>query len=283
MKPKDCNFGLYHIVDVHAHLSARKDDLLIRYARMNGLEYTLSELLGLMKRHGIGRALLLSPPLVSKNFLPNEEIIGICAKSGGLLSPVVTVAPTTGGVATAVAIAKKNREAVKGFKVPLGYVRAYPYDEVFGRLYDFAEKEGLPVLFHTGDTAEPNGSLVHSHPLTLDVLANSRPRLKVVACHFGNPWIDDVAELIYKHRNVYADISGLAVGGSKYFGRYTEWLARRLSEAIHFAGGASKVLFGTDYPVTTQEAALTIVSKLDVDDNDREGILWRNANRVFSL
>jgi hypothetical protein len=275
--------GLPPIVDAHIHLSGRKDDCLIPYARRNGLAYTLPELLRLMKANGVARGLLLSPPLASKTPLPNKDVIRLCAKSGGVLSPIVTVTPTASGVTAALAVARKNRGVVKGFKVLLGYVRVFAHDEVFHRLYDFAEKEKLPVMFHTGDMAEPEGSLVHSHPLTLDSLANARPRLKVVACHFGNPWMEDVAELIYKHPNVYADISGLAVGGSRYFERYTEFLARRLSEAIYYAGGAEKVLFGTDYPVTTYRAALTIVAKLNVDDKDMERILWRNASGVFSL
>lgn len=107
--------------------------------------------------------------------------------------------------------------------------------------------------------------------------------MKIVACHFGNPWIEDVAELIYKHENVYADISGLVVGGSKYVAPYTDWLANRLSEAIYYAGGCDKVIFGTDYPVTTHRMAISLVEKLHIDSEDREKILARNAKRVFNF
>ncbi len=274
---------MHSIIDAHIHLSSRKDDSLIPYARRNGLVYSLPELLRLMKENGVARGILLSPPKTPETLLPNEEVIGLCRKSGGVLSPVLTVTPTARGIAAAVSMARRNRMAVRGFKVLLGYFRVFADDRRFNGLYDYAEEEGLPVMFHTGDTAESGGSLVHSQPLTLDALANARPRLMVVACHFGNPWIEDVGELIYKHQNVYADISGLAVGGGRYSERYAQWLTRKLSDAIHFAGGADKVLFGTDYPVTSYRAALGIVAKLEVNDEDREGILWRNAEKVFSL
>jgi predicted TIM-barrel fold metal-dependent hydrolase len=105
----------------------------------------------------------------------------------------------------------------------------------------------------------------------------------MILCHFGNPWFEDVAELIYKHPNVYADISGLITGSKRYAEKYVEWLAKKISEAIYFAGGAEKIIFGTDYPVTKHSEALDLVRRLDVEEVDRERILWRNAERVFRL
>ena len=271
------------VVDAHIHFSGRSDDALIPFARRNGLSYTFAELSRLMKESGVERGLLLSPPLTSGRPLPNGRVLELCRRSRGLLLPVLTVAPTGKGVDEAVALAERNKGFVKGFKILLGYVEVFATDGVWDRLYDYAEEEGLPVMFHTGDTASRRGSLVHSHPLTLDALANSRPGLSVVACHFGNPWMEDVAELVYKHENVFADISGLCVGGSAYTDRYTEWLVHKLNGAIYFAGGADKVIFGTDYPVTTYSTALGLVSRLDVDRRGRANVLAHNAERVFRL
>jgi uncharacterized protein len=271
------------IIDAHIHLSEDPLDELIAYARLNGLRYDLKELLDLMEESGVKKGLLLSPPLRGGAPLPNERILELCGRSGGRLSPVLTVEPTTGDVAHAVELARTHRHDVKGFKVRLGYLKVFADDPVYAPLYDYAEAEDLPVMFHTGDTATSTGSLEHSHPLTLDRLANARTGLKVVACHFGNPWMQDVAELIYKHPNVFADISGLFVGGSKYAGGYLESLADQLTRALYFAGGADKMIFGTDYPVSVPSAALTLAGRVRVDDDDREKILWRNAARVFRL
>ena len=274
---------LQKIIDAHVHLSERGDDALIRFARMNGLRYTLDELLGTMREHKIVRGLLLSPPLQGSNPLPNEEVISLCAKSDRMLAPVITVEPTAKEVKAAIQLAEKNRKEVKAFKIRLGYVKASAEDPVFNRLYDYAELERIPVLFHTGDTAFSTGDLILSHPLTLDRLANKREQLTIVLCHFGNPWFDDVAELIYKHPNVYADISGLVTPSEGYADKFLEWLARKISEAIYYAGGAEKVIFGTDYPVTTHKQALELVNRLEVEESDKEKILWRNAERVFHL
>src|SRR3989441_224449 len=273
---------LQEIIDAHTHLSERRDDALNRFARKNGLRYTLDELLGTMRRYRIVRGLLLSPPLQGGVPLPNDEVIRLCVRSGGMLAPAITVEPNAKEVRAAVKLAEENRKVVKAFKVRLGYVKASAESPVFDRLYDYAESEGLPVLFHTGDTAFSTGDLARSHPLTLDGLANKREELVIVLCHFGNPWFEDVAELIYKHPNVYADISGLTTGGA-YAEKYAEWLAKKISEAVYFAAGAEKIIFGTDYPITKHSETLNLVRRLDVDESDKEKILRHNAERVFRL
>lgn len=249
---------------------------------MNGLRYTMEELLSTMRRLEIARGLLISPPLQGGTPLPNQEIIGLCARSRGTLAPVITVEPTPKEVKAAINLAEENKKEVKAFKVRLGYVKASAESPVFDKLYDYAESRGLPVLFHTGDTAFSTGDLARSQPLTLDGLANKREELRIILCHFGNPWFEDAAELIYKHPNVYADISGLVTPGA-YAEKYAAWLAREISEAVYFAAGAEKVIFGTDYPVTKHAETLALVSKLEVDEPDKEKILWRNAERVFHL
>jgi len=236
-----------------------------------------------MRGLGVERGLLLSPPIQGATILPNDEIITLCKRSGGKLAPVITVEPTTREVKAAIKLADENKGEVKAFKVRLGYVKAGAESPVFSALYDYAESNRLPVLFHTGDTAFSTGDLARAHPLTLDSLANKREELTIILCHFGNPWFADTAELIYKHPRVYADISGLATGGGSYAEKYSDWLAKKISEAIYFAGDAEKVIFGTDYPVTKHSDALALVKKLDVDEPDKEKILSKNAQRVFSL
>jgi uncharacterized protein len=275
---------LDRIIDAHVHCSdKRKDDRLRDYAKLNGLRYDLRELLAIMKSRGVDCALLLSPPMGKGEPLPNPEIVRMCERSRDSLFPVFTVEPEKGAVRDALRLAEAHRGFVKGFKIWLGYRRVFARDEVFDPLYDYAEEHKLPVLFHTGDTASSTGSLAHAHPLTLDEVANEREDLKMVVCHMGNPWIADTAELVYKHSNVFADISGLVVGGGAYGEEYTRMLARRISEAVYFAGGAEKLLFGTDYPVETLENGLSLVSMLKVTQADKERILWRNAAGLYSI
>jgi uncharacterized protein len=275
---------LDRIIDAHVHCSdKRRDDGLRPYAKLNGLRYDLEELLEQMHANGVASGLLMSPPMKGGVPLPNEEVVKMCEKSRDALFPAFTVEPEKGAVRDALRLAAEHRGFVKGFKIWLGYRPVFARDEVYERIYDYAEENKLPVLFHTGDTANSKGSLVHAHPLTLDQLANEREGLRIVICHLGNPWVADAAELLYKHRNVYADISGLVAGGGNYPKEYLRMLARRIGEAVYYAGGAEKFVFGTDYPVETYEDGLSLVSMLKVRQADKEKILWRNASGLFSM
>ncbi len=273
------------IFDAHLHCSEDPNDPLIHFARMNGLSYTLEELLRLMAENGVYSGLLLSAPLKDWSPISSKKILELCNRSRGTLKPTFTVEPSKEKVAQEIELAKKHRDELKGFKIRLGYNQVYAYDKIYDPLYDYAESIELPVLFHTGDTASTSGSLMHSHPLTIDRLANERPALKIVICHFGNPWFDDVGELIYKHPNVHADISGLAAGsgGTRFSEGYLDFLGRRLSEAASFAGGVDKFIFGTDYPIETYATAMKLVGKLKLEGIDEEKLLHLNAEKLFKI
>jgi predicted TIM-barrel fold metal-dependent hydrolase len=272
------------IFDAHVHLSDYADDVLRTYAEMNGLKYNLHELLESMEENDVSLGLLLSSPLTTGGAVPNERILDLCRKSRNKLFPILTVEPKKKSVEDTLSLAKTIGDYVKGFKVRLGYIEAYADDKVFDPLYDYAESAGLPVMFHTGDTAVRHGRLKYSHPLTLDDLAVKYNSLKIVACHFGNPWLMDTAELLFKNLNVYADISGLFTGGNKrYSEEYLNSLAEKISEAIYYIGSADKVIFGTDYPIEPHKLAIDFVKRLRVDSSDLDNIFSGNAKKVFSI
>jgi predicted TIM-barrel fold metal-dependent hydrolase len=72
-------------------------------------------------------------------------------------------------------------------------------------------------------------------------------------------------------------------GAGRYAERYLDSLVRKLDDAIFFAGGADKLLFGTDYPVETYATALELVRRLEIESADRDKILSKNAERLFSI
>jgi predicted TIM-barrel fold metal-dependent hydrolase len=271
------------IIDCHIHCSENNQDALMKFAKENGLKYNLSELLSMMDANDVVTGLLLSPPLTSGRPLPNTEVLKLCKKSKGKLFPIITVEPELKEVEKSLEVAKQNKGYVKGFKILLGYFSNYPYDKVYSRIYDYAESEGLPVMFHTGDTASSNASLEHARPLNLDVLANKRENLKILACHFGNPWFHETAELLYKHPNVFADISGLFATGAVYSAQYLAYLCRAISEAIYFVGNSDKIVFGTDYPVERYRDAIGFTKRLRLRQEDIRNIFSQNAKKVFEI
>jgi hypothetical protein len=72
--------------------------------------------------------------------------------------------------------------------------------------------------------------------------------------HLGHPWQADTFMVIRKHPHVFADIS------SQYFRPWSQYNALRLATEW---GVLDKLLFGTDYPVSTP--AETIAGLLEVN------------------
>jgi uncharacterized protein len=137
----------------------------------------------------------------------------------------------------------------------------------------------VPVLVHTGDTFARGARVRLAHPLLLDEVAVAFPDVTFLLCHLGNPWFTDAMEVVYKNENVVADISGLTLGA------FTERLERlvltRLDEVLAYVNDPDKLLFGSDWPLSDIASALSLVHKLDATPEEREGLLWRNAARLF--
>ena len=80
---------------------------------------------------------------------------------------------------------------------------------------DSPTKYHLPVIFHTGDNWSTTAKVKYAHPLRMDEVAVDHPEVRFVLAHFGNPWLIDAAEVVFKNPNVWADLSGLFVGSDK--------------------------------------------------------------------
>lgn len=170
---------------------------------------------------------------------------------------------------------------IKGLKLYPGYEPFYPYDRRCQVLYDLAMEYDVPVMIHTGDTYTPKGKLRYAHPLNVDDVAVDNPDLRLLICHVGNPWIRDCMEVVYKNKNVVADISGLVLGD--FTSRFEKFMVGQLKDMILYAGEPRYLLYGTDWPICRMRTYLKFVRELKLPPEQEEDLLWRNANRFFKL
>ncbi|GKS67874.1 4-hydroxyphenyl-beta-ketoacyl-CoA hydrolase [Nitrosarchaeum sp.] len=170
---------------------------------------------------------------------------------------------------------------VKGLKIYSGYEHYYPYDERYQKVYDICVEFGVPAMFHTGDTYSPKGKLRYSRPLNLDEVAVDNPELKIVMCHLGNPWIQDAQEVIYKNKNVYADISGFVIGSFDHF--FEKMIKEKVAELINYAGEPKYLLYGTDWPISSMDSYLNFVAKLKIKQEFRDNFMYKNAKELFKI
>ena len=134
-----------------------------------------------------------------------------------------------------------------GIKLGANYQRFDPLGREARELYRVAERLGLPILFHQGASPIQMAPLRYAHPLVTDEIAMDFPDLRIVMAHLGHPWVREAVVTVRKHPNVFADVSAL----------YTRpWM---LYEGLLMAsewGVMHKLLFGSDYPVTTPAQAM---------------------------
>jgi predicted TIM-barrel fold metal-dependent hydrolase len=174
-----------------------------------------------------------------------------------------------------------QEKSVRGLKFYCGYEPFEPNHPKMLPAIELAKKYDIPLMIHSGDTFSPKGKLKYSHPLLIDELAVDHPDLKVVICHLGNPWIRDCMEVVYKNANVYTDISGLVLGD--FSDRFERYMAKQLEEMLLFGVEPGKVLYGTDFPISSMSSYLDFIKSLRLPEADRKKILADNAIKLFRL
>ena len=171
---------------------------------------------------------------------------------------------------------------LQGLKIYLGYFPFPPHAPVYSAFYRLAEEYSVPVIFHTGDTESSDKKLNYAHPLGIDEIAADYRGVNFLIAHLGNPWLMDAAEVVGKNENVYADLSGFVAGVSDYtyVSRYT---LPRLREAVERIDNSSRLLYGSDWPLTPMEDYIEFIRTLFPDHDDQEKVFYKNAIKLFTI
>lgn len=266
------------IIDAHIHTSFYKKDLQA-ISKANGIDFSLDGLRDEMKKNNISYVFSLTDSFnddspmgmkyLTAQMKKEKRIIGI-----GGINPSRLSSKSVKNLRNCL-----SGGLLRGLKIYLGYFWKYPFDKVYNKVYDLAEKYDCPVIFHTGDTlasAVRKPLLKYAQPLNLDEVAVARPKLKIVIAHSGYPWVMDAAEVTYKNKNVYVDISGWAFG--KNFDPNNK---RRIREMIDYVG-PDKIIYGTDWPLVRMKDYLSFFKKA-IPKKYHQKIFYGNAKKLFKL
>jgi predicted TIM-barrel fold metal-dependent hydrolase len=176
---------------------------------------------------------------------------------------------------------------VRALKCYLGYSQFGPDHLGYRPYYELAERQQIPVIFHTGDTYSPRARLRLAHPLPIDDVAVDHPKVRFVLAHFGNPWLTDAAAVVYKNINVWADLSGLVVGDASTF------TAEERSESLHELGLAlrrafiyaerpNRFVYGSDWPLIPMAPYRDFLRAL-LPEACHDLVFEENARMLFRL
>ncbi len=169
-------------------------------------------------------------------------------------------------------------------KIYLGYVHQFAYDPKYEPAYQLAERYGVPVVFHTGDTYSTSAKLKYADPLTVDEVAVDHPKVAFVIAHLGNPWIPSAVEVAYKNPNVYLDGSALMIGDLRR--APPEELERLVIEPVRWALAylekPDKLMYGSDWPLVDMAAYAELFQRA-LRPEQRRAVMHDNAARLFKL
>lgn len=165
-------------------------------------------------------------------------------------------------------------------KFYLGYEHFMPDDPAIYQAMRMIKAADKTAIFHTGDCyrAIKNAKLKYAHPLGIDDVATDFPDTRIVIAHMGYPWHRDAAEVCYKNKNVFADVSGFVYG--KFDDKQLASFERVVNEFIDVAGGHDRLLFGSDWPISDQSS---YISTKDSALRDVWLGMMTNVERAFKL
>ncbi|HLF71627.1 MAG TPA: amidohydrolase family protein [Dehalococcoidia bacterium] len=184
------------------------------------------------------------------------------------------------GKAAVIEIERSVKElGLRGLKLHPISQAFFPNDTRFYPLWEKCAELGVPVLFHTGQTAVgaglPGGGglkIKYAQPIHIDDVAADFPALNIIMAHPGVPWQEEQLSIALHKPNVYIDLSGWS---PKYFRPIMVQYANSLLQ--------NKVLFGSDFPALTPERWLRDFEALDLKPEVREKILLENAKKLLRL
>jgi len=215
--------------------------------------------------------------------VPNDYLAAYCRQAPGRWYGFASVNPVEAGARAELERAHQELR-LPGLKLGPIYQNYDPTDRRAFPVYEYAEREGIPVLIHQATTFPPEAPLKYALPLLLDEVAICFPRLKLVMAHIGHPWEAECAVTVRKHPNLYADISGLHGRPWRFY--------QALITCVEY-GVADRLLFGSDFPFFTPEATaegLRTVNRIvegtpmpKVPASVIDAILERNPLEVLGL
>jgi uncharacterized protein len=163
-----------------------------------------------------------------------------------------------------------------GVKLLPMYANFYPQDPRLDPLWQYATEHRLPVLLHTGTTFVSKAPIDCTLPRHLDEVAQRFPDAKVILAHLGHPYEGETVATIRKHPNLLF---------------YRPWQLFHSLMLVHEYNVWDKLLFGTDFPVTTvaetvaglRSLADVRIDRFSLPAEQIEALIHRDALALLGL
>ena len=228
-------------------------------------------LLSEMKRNGVSKGVVISDSAI-------ESEIGSLCECAELFSDTDNIF-VVGGISPFFDYEKQlvllekfiSEKKVSGIKIYCGHEPIYLDDEKLNPVYRIAEEYSVPVLFHSGwDNPQ------YSSPEVIKRAAALYPKVKFVCCHCCYPKLAECFEKLAEFENVYFDLSSTADDPEIY---------SEVKSAVENAvrNIPKRIIFGSDHASCDQRKHIEFFTGLDISDNEKGLIFYKNAEEILSI
>jgi len=278
------------IIDFHTHifpfwLRERRDEyskldpcFSLLYSQPEARIATAEELLASMDEAGIGLSVVLNIGWVSHELCvkTNDYILDSISRYPTRLVGFCAIQPGAGDAAIA-ELERCAKAGAKGIGELRSDVQGFDLADktTMKPLVDAALKHDLIFLTHSsepvGHEYSGKGSIT---PDTLYSFITVFPNLKLVCAHWGGglPFYALMPEVAKALANVFFDTAA------------TVFLYKpEIFEQMNHVIGSDKILFGSDYPLVSQNRVLAQIQSSQLTEEDKARILGANAQKLLHL
>jgi predicted TIM-barrel fold metal-dependent hydrolase len=173
----------------------------------------------------------------------------------------------------------KGREIV-ALKIFPGHDKHYPNDKRLEPFYELCIRYNTPFVIHTGWNSGNPEAGKWNDPKYIVKIAQRCNKLNIIIAHYFWPEVDYCYRITRGFNNIYFDTSGLAdkeVVEATGKDKIKEILEKTIAD------NPRSVLLGSDYGACNIRDHIQLIESLDIKDEWKEGIFYKNAIEVFNL
>jgi uncharacterized protein len=221
-----------------------------------------------LRSNGVERAVVFAECGPGTNFTIDSELIVSIVGRSAFFVPFGSINPNHHDVSAE--LEHSLQLGVRGFKFYPADHGFDPYLDSMMATYRRCEALGLPVVFHTGSTAQRDTVSCFVQPVEFEGIIREFSKLTIVLAHAGKPeWHQSAKSLALRYANVYLDTALVEP-------------ANLVKEYGDLRDLSSKILFGSDWPVVGSYAALMAKFRaLEIADDVSERVFRSNARRIL--
>lgn len=184
----------------------------------------------------------------------------------------------------------KNNNRIIAIKIYLGYQSFYANDEKIFKVTELAEKYGVSMVFHCGETWSPDSDSENNDEYSdakyIEDLAIKFKNVNFIASHLNWPNFDNIFNLCEKYKNVFTCISGcLDASEKEERNKQVKYAINILNKYLNkYKNLKNKLMYGTDFfpddiAFIDVSDYIKIVEGLELSEFEKENILCTN---IFS-